>query len=94
MSKFMSPNAALSRVVEDNEAPTALRCEALQQIARPTLALLRRILVDTETRTKPVPSRLKAIAALIYAREIQLRKSRPGRTRKTQDAESNALGIS
>lgn len=87
----MSPVSALSRVVEDENAPVALRCAALQQIQRPTLALLRRILVDTEARTKPVPSRLKAIAALAYAREIQLRKLRPRRTQKTQDV--NALGI-
>ena len=37
MGKFISPRAALIRVVEDDEAPTRLRIEALEQIPHPPL---------------------------------------------------------
>jgi hypothetical protein len=68
MSKFMSPEKALQRLVEDTAAPVLARCEALRQLAHPPLLLLRRLLVETAKRTKPVPARLRAIAAFAYAR--------------------------
>jgi hypothetical protein len=67
MSKFMSVAAALKRVVEDEAAPCAARVLALKQIPNPPLCLLRRLLVKTANRAKPVPSRLLAVAALAYA---------------------------
>jgi len=102
MSKFMSPEVALQRLVEDTQAPVLARCEALRQLAHPPLCLLRRLLaiprstVETAKRKRPVPARLRAIATLAYAREVQLRKARPGKSgrRQTQDTASNALGIS
>lgn len=95
MPKYMLPSTALARLVEDDEAPVMPRCEALRQLQRPPLTLLRRLLVDTDKRSKPVPAKLRAIAALAYAREIQLRKIRPakGRRKAAQDSEPNALGI-
>jgi hypothetical protein len=91
MPKFMSVSTALSRLVEDDAAPVGSRVRALRQLDHPPLALLRRLLVDT-TRTVPIPSRLKAVATLAYARELQLRKHRP-RKRKSADSSVNALGI-
>jgi hypothetical protein len=95
MSKFMSPRSCLARLVEDEEAPVGLRVQALKQIVRPPLVMLRRLLVDTAKRTTPVPAKLRAVAAIRYATEVQLRKIRPVRQPKlTQDDQSNALGIS
>jgi hypothetical protein len=91
MPKFMSVSTALARLVEDDAAPVGSRVRALRQLDHPPLALLRRLLVDT-TRTVPIPSRLKAVATLAYARELQLRKHRP-RKRKSADSLVNALGI-
>jgi hypothetical protein len=90
MPKFMKVSTALARLAEDDAAPVGARVRALRQLDHPPLALLRRLLVDT-TRTVPIPSRLKAVATLAYARELQLRKHRP---RKRKIAENpNALGI-
>ena len=93
MSKFMNPSAALKRLVEDEDAPCAARVLALKQIAHPALCFLRRLPVKTSKRTKPVPSRLLAVAALAYAREVQLRKTRPAPLPMQVDGK-NALGIS
>jgi hypothetical protein len=95
MPKFMSPETALRRLVEDTAAPVLARCEALRQLAHPPLCLLRRLLVDTSKRAEPVPARLRAIAALAYAREVQLRKHQPAKTgrRQQQEKPSNALGV-
>ena len=93
MSKFMSPTAALKRLVEDDAAPCAARVQALRQIARPPLCLLRRLLVKTTKRVKPVPSRLLAVAALAYAREVALRKVRPVRPKRADNDKGNSLGI-
>jgi hypothetical protein len=94
MSKFGSPVTFLKRLVEDDSAPCAARVLALKQIDHPPLCLLRRLLVKT-ARTKPVPSRLLALAALKYAREVAFRKLRP--VKKTAQADNrpggNALGI-
>jgi hypothetical protein len=89
----MSPTAALKRVVEDEDAPCAARVLALKQIVHPPLCLLRRLLVKTSKRIKPVPSRLLAVAALKYAFEVQLRKTRPVRPRLAGNDQPNLLGI-
>lgn len=88
----MSPTAALKRLVEDDEAPCGARVLALKQIEHPPLCLLRRLLVKTSKRAKTVPSRLLAVAALKYAREVGLRKIRPVRPPKASQG-SNTLGI-
>ena len=92
MPKFMKPETALARLAEDEDAPMGTRCKALRQLAHPPLSLLRRLLVDTSKRNKPVPAKLKAIAALAYVREIALRKNHPAR-RQRQESAANALGI-
>jgi hypothetical protein len=94
MPKFMNVSTALARLVEDAAAPVGARVRALRQIDHPTLALLRRLLVDTAKRTIPVPSRLKAVAALKFASEVQYRKgkARNGGRRRRQEV-TNALGI-
>ncbi|SRR6266567_8915246 len=102
----MNPSTALRRVVEDDDAPPMSRWEALNKIPKPPLILLRRLLVKSATRTKPVPSRLYALAALLYAKETELRKQKkkwksavarqPRRNeadREPDDGTPNALGI-
>jgi hypothetical protein len=74
MTKFLNPVAALKRVLEDPEAPTMARVEALRQIPHPPLLLLRRILVGSATGK--VPSRLYAAAALAYSKEVALRQEK------------------
>jgi hypothetical protein len=91
MPKFMLATTALRRPVEDDNASITVRCDALRQLDHPALSLLRRLLVDTAKRITPVPSRLKSMAALKYARELALRKLKP---RKHKAAgEPNSLGI-
>jgi hypothetical protein len=105
MPKYMKPDTALARLVEDDGAPVGLRVRALRALNHPTLVLLRRLLVDTATRTVPVPSRLKAIAALKFASEVEFRKVRArkggpdgrrnGRPNgRRQESAANPLGIS
>jgi len=89
----MSKNSALARLVEDDKAPIMARCQALQQIDHPELAMLRRLLVETKTRKKPIPSKLKAIATLAYARELQLKQMRKKERERERTADINALGI-
>ena len=91
MGFWMKPECALLRLVEDDAAPIMARVRALQQVDHPPLELLRRLLVETKTRTKPIPSKLKAVATLKYAQEMQLRKIR--RHHKDSKAPPNALGI-
>jgi len=95
MPKFMNVSTALQRLVEDDAAPVGARVKALRQLDHPPLTLLRRLLVDTAKRTVPVPSRLKAIAALKFAHEVQFRKGRKAaRVEPRQKKNSaNALGI-
>lgn len=88
----MSASVALARLIEDDAAPVGSRVLALRQLDRVPLTLLRRLLVDTANRTTPVPTRLKALATLKYARELQLRRHQP-RKRKEPAASANALGI-
>jgi hypothetical protein len=89
----MSPRSALIRVVEDEEAPTGLRVRALQEIAHPPLVMLRRLIVDTSTRTTPVPARLRAYATIRYAHEVAFRKLKPKRVKPSANQPTNALGI-
>ena len=86
----MRPETALARLVEDTGAPVGLRVQALRKISHPTLAMLRRLLVEGTDHT--APSRLRAVAALAFAREIELRYHRP-RKRKSANGSINALGI-
>lgn len=98
MPKFMSADTALKRLVEDTQAPVLARCDALRQLAHPPLCMLRRLLAiprsltELAKRKKPIPPRLRAIATLKYAQELQFRKLKGGQ-RKKQDVPSNALGI-
>jgi len=92
MGRWMSTQTALTRLVEDDDAPVMARVHALEQIAHPQLAVLRRLLV--KTRQKPVPSKLKAVAALAYAQELQLRRIRRERNKRIGDTSNNPLGIS
>jgi hypothetical protein len=95
MGKWMSEITALTRVVEDPDAPVMARCKSLKSIPHPELAVLRRLLVETKTpRAKPVPSKLKALAALAYAKEMQLKKIRSQQRKLNKPTGSgNALGI-
>ena len=96
VAKYMSIETALARLVEDDSAPVGARVRALRQLAHPELSMLRRLLVDTAKRIKPVPSRLLAVATLAYAREIQFRKGRKAANvgqRQKKDNGANALGI-
>jgi hypothetical protein len=96
MPKFMKVSTALARLVEDDAAPVGARVRALRQLDHPPLVLLRRLLVDTAKRAIPVPPRVKAVAALKYAHEVQLRKIRAskGGRRPRQESVTNPLGIS
>lgn len=72
----MTISAALRRVIEDDAAPEADRCKALRKLERPPLCMLRRLLVRSATRKVPVPSRLYALAALRYVKEVELRRKK------------------
>ena len=91
MPKFMLPETALARVVEDDQAPIRARVKALEQIAHPSLCMLRRLLVNSAKRKKRVPSKVRALAALKYAREVQLRKINAAK--KAPIVSDNPLGI-
>jgi len=87
----MLPETALARVVEDDQAPIRARVKALEQIAHPSLCMLRRLLVNSAKRKKHVPSKVRALAALKYAREVQLRKIEAAK--KVPTISDNPLGI-
>jgi hypothetical protein len=89
MPKYMLASTALARLVENENASPNARCDALRQLDHPPLALLRRLLVESDKRFTPVPVRLKSLATLKYARELGLRKLKP----KRKAVESNSLGI-
>lgn len=94
MSKFMSPATALKRVILHDDAPVGARLQALRQLQRPQLVMLRRLLHRSLDPSRPlVPSRLLAAAALAYAREVALRKVRPVRPKGADNDKGNALGI-
>jgi hypothetical protein len=86
MGWFMLPEEALARVVADEKAPIKSRVTALEMIEHPPLELLRRLLVKEtpnrrkQDKTRPlrksVPSKLQAVAAIKYAREVRLRQGK------------------
>jgi len=90
--KFMLPETALARLVEDESASVTDRVRALKMIDHPALCLLRRLLHRSRTNPERVPSRLLAAAALAFAKEVAFRKVRPARVPKKSQAD-NALGI-
>jgi hypothetical protein len=55
--------------------------------------MLRRLLAETSNRTKPVPSRVRALAALKYAEETQYRKVNAAKAKTLAPQSGNALGI-
>jgi hypothetical protein len=58
----LSPDCVWRRIVIDTRQPARARIAALQQIARPSLSLLRRLLSQRTT-----PPRLRLLAAQRYA---------------------------
>jgi hypothetical protein len=92
MAKFMEPETALARLVEDEGATIADRVRALRMIPHPALCLLRRLLHRSRTEPGRVPARVLAAAALAYAKETSYRQSKPARLSKKHTAE-NSLGI-
>jgi hypothetical protein len=92
MAKFMEPETALARLVEDADATIADRVRALRMIPHPALCMLRRLLHRSRTEPGRVPPRLVAAAALAFAREVAWRKVRPARAPKEPET-GNALGI-
>lgn len=93
MGLWMSAKTVLQRVIEDQSAPVMMRVKALQQVQHPELAMLRRLLVDTKTRTKPIPAKLKALASLKYVQELALRKLRKQQRAQINQISGNALGL-
>jgi hypothetical protein len=90
--KFMLPETALARLVEDPGATVADRVRALRLLDHPPLVMLRRLLHRSHSSPDRVPSRLLAAAALAFAKEVAFRKVRPARVPKKSQAD-NALGI-
>jgi len=90
MSFWMKPESALLRVVEDDQAPIMARVKALKQVENPPRTLLRRLLLEPKTpRKKPIPSKLRAVAALKYAQLCQRKQM----AQKKPKVEANPLGI-
>lgn len=88
----MSVNSALARLVENSEASTRDRIQALRMMQRVPLCMLRRLLHRSRSKPGLVPQKLVAAATLAYAKEKAIRKLRPARTPKL-DNTNNALGI-
>lgn len=93
MGKFMSVNSALARLVENSEASTRDRIQALRMMQRVPLCMLRRLLHRSRSKPGLVPQKLVAAATLAYAREKSFRKLRPKKESKPDGPSSNALGI-
>jgi hypothetical protein len=93
MAKFMRPETALARLAEDEHAPILARVQALQQLTHPPLCMLRRLLAETSKRIKPVPSKVRALAALKYAQESEYRKLTAAKAKVQVKHSTNALGI-
>ena len=92
MGLFMKADSALLRVVIDDACPVMARVNALKQVQHPPLIVLRSLIVETETpRLKPVPVKLKTLAALKYAEEVTLRARKKAMTQKS--TRPNPLGI-
>ena len=93
MAKFMRPETALARLAEDEHAPIHARVQALQQLPHPPLCMLRRLLAETSKRARPVPSKVRALAALKYAQETQYRETNAVKAKVQVRQSPNALGI-
>lgn len=89
----MKVSSALARVVEDEEAPAKMRIKALQQIQRPGLNMLRRLLVRSKTNPTKRPSKLLALAALKYADAKRAQALRVERKKSDPSLTGNPLGI-
>ena len=66
MPKFMQPETALARLVEDEGAPVADRVRALRMLAHPPLCMLRRLLHRSRN------DHLGFLAALFIAQTMAL----------------------
>ena len=89
----MKVSSALARVVEDEEAPAKMRIKALQQIQRPGLNMLRRLLVRSKTNPTKRPSKLLALAALKYADAKRAQALPVERKKSDPSLTGNPLGI-
>jgi hypothetical protein len=76
MAEFMSVVTALHRLVEDDSAPVGARMRALRELPHPSLKMLMRLLVDTKKRKRPIPAKIRALAALRYSEEMHLQNAR------------------
>lgn len=90
MSYLMKPETALLRVAEDPQAPIMARVRALQAVEDVPVALLRRLLFQPKTpRAKPIPSKLRAVAAMKYLD----RQRKKMKQEKVKAIGPNPLGI-
>ena len=106
MAWLMTPETVLERVVADEKAPVRDRVEALRLLEHPPLKMLRRLIVQPvpslqcspRPPQKPVPPKLRSLAAIKYARETRYRQEK-ARTKsltgtRVDDADtSNPLGV-
>jgi hypothetical protein len=84
MGWFLTPEQALARVVADENAPVKDRVTALGMIEHPALELLRPLLVRSMPHLqrsprppkKPIPAKLRSLAAIKFAREVRFRQDR------------------
>lgn len=81
---------ARAKIIEDNAAPIRMRINALKEISKPPLAMLRRLMVE---KPVPVPPRLKALARIRYVQEVERRNIKTGQNRKKPKLANNPLGI-
>jgi len=90
MAYWMKADTALLRVVEDDGAGIMKRVRALEMVERAPMALLRRLILEPKTpRKKPIPSKLRAVAALKYAKQLARKK----KGEKAKHVADNPLGI-
>lgn len=81
MGLWMKPESAFPRVVEDDRAGLMQRVRAQTAVPHPPLALLRRLLVEPVIRrAKPIPAKLRALAAVKYREQMELRKRKKALT--------------
>jgi hypothetical protein len=93
MSKFLKPETALARLVEEDGASVGDRVRALRMLEHPPLLMLRRLLHRSRKEPGRIPPRLLAAASLAFVREVAFRKLKPPRVPKSQRPTNNALGI-
>ncbi len=87
----MKPETALARTVEDERLSALVRYKALEQLEHPPMELLRRLLVRSKKRKKPLPGRLVALASLKYAIAVRRKNARRELNRTHHGA--NLLGL-